>query len=145
VSTTPEGVLLRIPGRDRPTGIPADPTMPGDPVSAWTEWLASMRHQGSQRPESPAFPKTSGSRISAKPITEYGLNAIVHDAVERAHLDGRYAFTSLRTGLIRTALRAEERAHVLAAHADLRSLDSVARHERRENLIRHSVAGQLGL
>ena len=43
------------------------------------------------------------------------------------------------------ALRAGEPAHRIAAHADLRSLQSVARHEQRENLLRHNVAGQLGL
>ena len=33
----------------------------------------------------------------------------------------------------------------IAAHAGFHSLDSVALHERRENLLRHNVASRLGL
>lgn len=54
-------------------------------------------------------------------------------------------FVSRRAGLIRTALRADQQTHDIAAHTDLRSLGSVTRHLRREHLLSRSVAGQLGL
>jgi hypothetical protein len=59
-------------------------------------------------------------------------------------MKGHFAWQSLRWGSIRTAIRENERAHHVAALAAT-SINAIGRHQRREQLITHSVAGQLGL
>jgi len=145
IAVTPEGVLIAVPGRSQPTAIPADPGMPHDPVVAWTDWLAAADSQSRADPGQAAFLRISGEKIWRDPLKPRGFNLMVHHAATLAGLEGEFSYTSLRIGLIRTALRAGERAHDVAAHAHLQRLNSVGLHERRENLIRHSVAGQLGL
>lgn len=141
---TSEGLLLRVPGRRLETGVPADPDMPCDPGSAWNAWLAATGRL-EDRPRRPAFPQINGGYITGRTLSSYGLNHVVQQATRRAQLQGRYGFSSLRIGFIRTALRNDAQSHDIALDVGLRSLQSVTRHERRENLIRHSVAGQLGL
>lgn len=145
VRETTQGLALMIPGRAQVSGVPGDPGQPDDPVTAWRDWLHILADQGLRADDKPAFPVVSGSRIWDRRLSEQRLNEIVQNASERATLEGRYVFTSLRSGLIRTALRADQQAHDIAAHTDLRSLGSVIRHQRREHLLTRSVAGQLGL
>ena len=96
------------------------------------------------RPGQAAFLRISRGNIWGQPLSGQGFNRLISEAVV-ALLDGHYTYSSLRVGFIRTALRANQPAHRVAAHAHLRELSSVAVHERRENVIRRSVAGRLGL
>ncbi len=118
--------------------------MPYDPVMAWTRWLARAA-AGGLTSDGPAFPHVRYGVISSEPLATTGLSYAVEQAAARANLRDWYTFTSLRVGWIRTALRADTAGHRVAAHVDFRHLESVLLHEHRENLIRHSVAGQLGL
>ncbi len=81
----------------------------------------------------------------SRPAGPARLNAVVHDRCTQAGLDGNHSFTNLPDGWIRDALRGGVPIHEVAAHADLRSLSSVNRHERREKLLTDNVAGRLGL
>jgi integrase len=145
VSITPEGLLVRIAGRDNPVGLPIDPGMPGDPVHAWEAWINTLEEQGQRSEDAPAFPRITGTNVDPHPMTKDTLNPLVQRAVERAGLFGTYTYSSLRTGFIRTAIRRDAQAHLIASHVDLHSLRSVGTHELRENILRTSVAGQLGL
>ena len=145
VHQDPRGLLLTIDGRKETTGVPDDPGQPTDPGNAWREWVQVLNDQGMNEPDRPAFPTIYRTRIWNRRTEPEGLNRIVQRACQRADLPGHFVFTSLRSGLIRTALRANQQANDIAAHTDLRSLRGVARHERREHLLSHSVAGQLGL
>lgn len=104
-----------------------------------------MRDHDRVGDDQPAFRQVSFSRVWRQPLTPAGLNYLVHQRCEQARLDGKYTFTSLRVGMMRAAIRADERRHNIASHADLRSLNSVRRHEDRELLMRSNVAGMLGL
>ena len=145
VSIRPEGLLIRVAGRDNPVGLPVDPGMPGDSVHAWEAWTNTLEEQGRRSDDAPAFARIDGSNVLPHPMSTDTLNGLVHRAVERAGLFGTYTYSSLRSGFIRTAIRRDAQAHVIASHTDLRSLRSVGTHELRENVLRTSVAGQLGL
>ncbi|TCJ21660.1 hypothetical protein [Nocardioides jejuensis] len=141
-----KGMVLTIAGRSRLTFIPSAPDPAYDPWTAWDRWLGLLEQRGLRAPDGHAFMPSTGSVIFDKPLHESGLNKIVHDWSDEAGLSGRHVWTSLRTGMMRTAVRNEARSYSIAAHADLVSLASVARHERRENLLGDgNVAGRLGL
>lgn len=139
------GLLLTVSGRSRPTAIPTSSLPDYDPIGAWTTWLSHMRGQHRAGPAGPAFRQVSFSQIWRPALTPAGLNFIVRQRCTQAGLAGTFNFSSLRVGLIRTALRENDALHVVAAQADLTSLGSVLRHEQREQLLRHNVAGMLGL
>lgn len=139
------GLVAKIAGRRRVTPIPRAHDDRRDPVTAWQAWLACMASQDKTGPQRPAFPTCNHTVIEDRPLAAQGLNLVVRQRCEQAALDGRYVWTSLRTGMMRTALRADADEWAVASQADLTSLGSVHRHERRENLLRHSVAGRLGL
>ena len=82
---------------------------------------------------------------AAAELSPGGLNYIVHAATQRAALKATYPFTSLRSGWIREAARSRVPTHQIAIATDLKSLTSVATHERRENLLRDNVAARLGM
>lgn len=95
--------------------------------------------------EAPAFPTCNFSVISGNALDAQGLNRVIRTRCAEAQLRGRYTWTSLRSGMIRTALRRDAPEWAVAHQSDLVSLGSVQRHERRENLLRRNVAGPLGL
>ena len=145
IEIQPRGLLLHIPGRHRPTAVPRDPVPAYCPVLAWDEWRSTMHDQGHSGPGLPAFPQLPGDRISVEPLHRHALNVLVRQRTAQAGLFGDYVFTSLRAGVIRTALRQGVPPHRIGAHADFQSLGGVQRHESREQLLRTSVAGMLGL
>ncbi|WP_162599749.1 hypothetical protein [Nocardioides solisilvae] len=104
-----------------------------------------MDEQALTEPEAPAFPTCNYSVIEGRALAAQGLNRVIRARCAEAELRGRYAWTSLRSGMMRTALRQDAPAWAVAYQSDLSSLGSVERHERRENLLRRNVAGQLGL
>lgn len=140
------GLVMEITGRRRLTFLPSAPDPAYDSSKAWDAWLTTLDVRGFAHPDRPAFLPTTSSAIFDKPMHQSGLNRVVHLRAEEAGLVGRFAWTSLRTGMMRTALRNEAPPHAIAAHADLVSMGSVQRHERRENLLGEgNVAGRLGL
>lgn len=144
ITSGERGLVLYPAGRSSPVAIPAL----GNEYcarSAWGTWSSELDRVGLHIPDAAAFMQISGTIIWQASMMPMGLNYLIHQRCGQAHLTGTYTFTSLRTGYIRTALRGGEAAHRLAAHADLSSLSSVARHEHRENLLRRNIAGQLGL
>lgn len=146
LETAPEGLVLRVPGRAYPSLLRGDPGMPACPVVAWEEWVDVLRARGIGDPEHPAFTGFHGLNPVGAPMSQPGINGVVKDAVAKAGLTrGNYSFSSLRWGAIRTAFRADEPIHSVASLAGLRSFDGLARHHRREHIVRRSVAGQLGL
>ena len=74
-----------------------------------------------------------------------GLNYILTQRVDQAQLTGDFVYTSLRVGAMRGWIREGRRELLVARDAGLLSLSAVERHERRETLISHSVAGMVGL
>jgi hypothetical protein len=144
IEVAPDGLLLAVPNRRFVTAIPGDPGMPYDATAAWEEWVSGAAPAGLPAAW-PAFPHIPRNSIWNEPLDTTGLSYTVERAARRAQVESHYTFTSLRVGWIRTALRADAQSHDIAAHVDLRRLESVTLHDYRENLIRHSVAGQLGL
>lgn len=146
VRTHDRGLAIAIQGRRRLTYLPSSPQQDYDPSNAWTAWLERLEAHGLRDPARLAFHATNFSVVFDKGLGEVGLNRMVHQRAEMACLTGRFSWTSLRSGMIRTALQNEVQQHVIAAHADLASLKSVQRHEHRERLLSaRNIAGQLGL
>ncbi|MBT9275964.1 hypothetical protein KMZ32_17960 [Phycicoccus sp. MAQZ13P-2] len=139
-----DGLLLDLPRRREVTTIPRGQGA-DCPVAAWRSWLARMRRQGAGSPADVAFPLLRGSVILRRPLGPAGLNRIVSDRAAAAGLQEGFKFTNLRDGWMRDAIRAGISTAQIAAHADLRSMNSVAVHEGRENLLKHNVASRLGL
>ncbi|NYE38023.1 hypothetical protein F4692_003168 [Nocardioides cavernae] len=140
------GLVLSIQGRRRLTYLVSATDRAHDPATAWSTWLDELEMHGLRDPNGLAFRATNFSVIFEKGMAEVGLNRLVHQRAEEAGLTGRFAWTSLRTGMIRTAVRDGVRSHIIASQADLISLGSVQRHERRETLLSdRNVAGRLGL
>lgn len=144
VTVCPEGLLVTVPGRQSAVGLPVDPGMPTDPVAAWEDWTRELEHQGFGG-DDPAFPYVNGPVITHLGLGQVGLNRLVQRMTRSAEIEGSFSFCSLRTGMIRTAIRRNEHAHAIATHTDLRSLQSLRRHELRETLLSRSIAGQVGL
>jgi hypothetical protein len=146
VDTHDRGLVVSIPGRRRLTYLPSAPAHAYDPAEAWSAWLQQLEAGGLRHPDGLAFHATNFSVIVEKGMAEGGLNRLVHQRAEQAGVTGRFAWTSLRTGMMRTAVRDGVRSHVIALHADLISLGSVQRHDRRETLLSdRNVAGKRGL
>jgi hypothetical protein len=139
--------VLTVPGRRRRTYLPTTNDPDFDPAVAWLRWKERQSEGLTVLSESHAFSQCSFTRVWMRTLSPGGLNKIVQDACARASLDGRYVFSSLRTGAMRSALRdADARIWEIGAHADLRSLASVQRHEQRETLLAPSGAvSRLGL
>ena len=146
VRVTAAGLAISIRRRNRDLTISPEPGSAYCPVVAWESWMAAAHDQGQADPRYPAFLKCSGSVLSPHhPSAPVALNLLVHQRAEDAGLVGQYTWTSLRSGLIRSALRENAEPYVIAAHAGLSALSSLARHEQRERIISSSVAGRLGL
>ena len=138
--------MLAITGRRRLTFLPSAPGAAYDPCAVWMTWLRILDEHGQRDPDGFAFRATNFSVVFAKGMHESGLNRMIHQRANEAGLTGRYVWTSLRSGMIRTAIRDQIRVYRVAAQADLTSLTAVQRHERRENLLGEgSIAGRLGL
>jgi site-specific recombinase XerD len=146
VDTHDRGLVVSIRGRRRLTYLPSAPAPAYDPAAAWSSWLEQLEANGLRHPDGLAFHATNFSVIFEKGLAEVGVNRLVHQRAEEAGLTGRFAWTSLRSGMIRAAVRDGMSSHVIASHSDLVSLGSVQRHERRETLLGdRNVAGKLGL
>jgi integrase len=146
VRVTAAGLAIRIRRRRCSLMISAEPESAYCPVVAWESWMAAARSQRMAVPRYPAFLKCSGSVLSPDhPSAAVALNLLVHQRADDAGLIGHYTWTSLRSGLIRSSLREDAEPYVIAAHAGLRALSSLGRHEQRERIINASVAGRLGL
>jgi hypothetical protein len=64
---------------------------------------------------------------------------------DEADLTGHYAFSSLRNGFIRSALREGVPKHVIAQHVGFRSLAGVESREGSERLLHGNIAELIGL
>jgi hypothetical protein len=144
VTVTPDGLVLSLPFRPtQRVGLAVAPDPRFCPVVAWRMWLERYRPE----PTSPAFPRMRpmGARISAEPVTETGLSEIVKQHAADAGLEGAYTFTSLRLGLIRSAIRNDVPAPVIAQHAGLRQLRTIDFERARELLLTEGAATRIGL
>ena len=144
ITVTPEGLRIQVPGRRHPIGVSREPGTSHDPIDAWDTWMREAQSWGIQTSDSPALLAAHHLSVRAQRISETALNQLVQRSAGALGYVGTYAWTSLRWGAIRTAIRDNERTHHIARLAGTR-LDAVNTHQQREQLITHSVAGQLGL
>lgn len=140
-----EAVIVHARGRSVAVrvGMAADPRY--CPVRAWEEWCAIRQGPTSEGTGALAFVDARGPQPWTRPLTYKSLNRIVHAATETAGLEGRWGFLSLRQGAIHTAVRAGQSAHSIAHQAGLESLVSIEAYQGREELVRGSLAGHVGL
>lgn len=136
---------ITVPDRREPIYLPSEPGTPACPVTAWTTWQQHLTDQNRVGAGQRAFLRVSGSKIWDRPMIRAGLNYVVGQRVEQAQLTSDYAYSSLRIGAMRGWIRDGRRELLVARDAGLLSLSAVERHERRETLISHSVAGMVGL
>jgi integrase len=136
---------ISVPDRREPIYLPGQPSSPACPVAAWSTWKQHLADQHRVGAGQRAFLRVSGSKIWDRPMIPAGLNYVVSQRVEQAQLTGDYAYSSLRIGAMRGWIREGRRELLVARDAGLLSLSAVERHERRETLISHSVAGMVGL
>jgi integrase len=140
------GLVLTVRGRRHRTYVPSGTSTDFDPVTAWREWMRVLDSHGLAEAHLPAFVQCSFSKVWNRPVTDGGLNFMVHQRAAQAGLSGRLAWTSLRSGMIRTALREGLQPYAVAAHVDLSSLTSIERHHARERILdAQNVSGLLGL
>jgi hypothetical protein len=146
VVTTDKGLRLRLPNRAQLwTAVPASRHDAPCPADAWRGWQQVMRARGVAGPDRPAFTRIAGVVVKPEPLQDQGLNLIVDQACAAAALRGDWSFTSLRSGFIRTAIRAGAPEHIVGRQAGLTALKSVGTHACREQLVRQNAAGQVGL
>lgn len=145
VTSTGHGITLDLPYRPHPSvGLPAGTHPPYCPGTAWDDWMNAL---GAAHPDAPAFPRLGpfGLTITDKTLTSNGIGALITERCHQAGYQGTYSFTSLRAGLVRSAIREGAPAHEIAAQAGMRSLRSVDRQTRRETLMTDNVASRVGL
>ncbi|NYI99944.1 integrase [Nocardioides thalensis] len=146
IEVVPEGLVLRVEGRSYPSLLRQDPGMPGCPLLAWQEWFAVLKQADLAEPDRPAFTRLQQGNPGGEPMSQSGINDVVKWAAAAAGFTrDHYSFSSLRWGAIRTAFRADVPLHSVAHLTGLKAFDGLARHHRREQIVRRSVAGQLGL
>ncbi|WP_125037042.1 hypothetical protein [Nocardioides sp. LS1] len=145
VAAAPSGLLIAVPGRRSPAALPRDDRPWLCPVRAWQEWTNVLAQAGLVGPDRPAFVHLQGSVVTPVRLSREGLRLAVRLACAGAGLHGKYGFVSLRTGFIRTAIRDDSPLYRVAAQADFATLSGLARHERREQILRDNVAARLGL
>jgi hypothetical protein len=144
VTVTPAGLLVNLPCRPaQRVGLPRGLDARFCPVRAWTEWLD--RYQPGAL--APAFPRLRpmGSRISHDALTETGLSEVVKQHAASAGFDGLYTFSSLRLGFIRTAIRNDVPAPLIAQHAGLRQLKTIEIERAREHVLTDGAVTRIGL
>jgi integrase len=144
VRITPGGLVVNLPFRPTPqVGLPTGQDSKFCPVVAWTAWLNRYDADGPL----PAFPRLRpmGMRISGDPLTATGLSDVVKDRCERAGLEGAFTFSSLRTGFIRTAIRADLPAALIAQHTGLRQVRTIDYERDREHILDGGAATLIGL
>lgn len=146
VRCEPRGIFVRLAGRREPvTPVPRAAGSRFCPAEAWEDWQELLCLRGLVECERPAFPKISWGSVTSSSMAAPGLNLLVHRACEAAGLTGTYSFTSLRSGFIRSAVRAGVPEHVLARHVGLERLNSVGTHVDRELLLSSNAAALVGL
>ncbi len=146
VVTAERGLRIRVAGRAETwTGVPAGRPGAPCPVEAWQRWEEVLTERGISGGDRPAFTQIAGLVVRSEPLQEAGLNLIMHQDCAEAGLRGDWSFTSLRSGFIRTAIRAGAPEHVVGRQAGLTALKSVGRHANREQLVRVNAAGMVGL
>jgi hypothetical protein len=139
-------LVLDIAGRTDRVAVPAGRAANRCPVTAWEAWLYELKSAGADFDRQVAFPQIRQGRIRpGERLNGDYLTWHVRKRCEQAGLEGDFAFTSLRTGFIRSAARAEVPEHLILRQAGLTRLDSVQVHVRRERLLSHNVASMLGL
>lgn len=116
------GLQLSVPGRRRPTGVPAARGR-HCPLTYWTTGRRASPIRPAQRPACPRFPAIAGRVVTG----DVGLNAltlirIVDDAAKGARLAEDYTWTSLRIGFVRTAVRGKPPEPLIIERAGLHTL-----------------------
>jgi integrase len=112
------------------------------PVAALKAWLAERG-----RDPGPLFTRLDNGRLSAlDPLTPTAVGNIVKAAIASAGIDARdYGSHSLRAGLITAAGQAGVNHLVIAETSGHRSLDSLKRYFRPENLFQACAGAWVGL
>ncbi|WP_416954967.1 hypothetical protein ACNKF0_00110 [Nocardioides sp. T5] len=107
VSVREGGLTLQVAGRRSEVTVPSVANPRYDPVRAWLAWVALMDAQGLSALEAPAFPTCNYSVIEARALAAQGLNRVIHTRCAEAGLRGRFAWTSLRIGMMRMSTTVE--------------------------------------
>lgn len=142
VKAVPQGLLIDLPGRRHPAA--AVPFAAGRhcPVKYWQQWSARQPSD----PAALAFPAIhKSSQVADRRLGITSLTHIVTETAAMAGLDQEYGWTSLRVGLLRSAIRVDAHPALLLQQAHIGTVSGLERHVRRERRITHSVAGRVGL
>lgn len=144
VQSTQRGLLLHLRHRSVPVvGLPRSADSAICPAQSWERWIAIYGPDD----DDPAFPRLRpmGYRITRDRLSETALSEILQTYCGRAGLHGQYAFTSLRTGFIRTAIRDNVPHHVIALHTGLKQFRTIDHQADRESILSNNVAARVGL
>ena len=144
VTASREGLVIRLPFRPQTrVGLPRGRDSEYCPVEAWLRWLDAHDHT----PLAPAFPRIGpmSLQVTSEAISETGLSEIIKGRASDAGLEGRYTFTSLRLGFVRSAIREGVADSDVAPHVGLRQLRTIGYERSREQLLSHGAATLMGL
>jgi integrase len=141
----PRGLVLTLPGRQHPAVVPrrAGRHCAVQALQAQLELRSATLQTDGDCAILWLQAKRSAQRW--QPMAHRTPTEVVQHWANAAALQGEFTFTSLRIGFIRTAARAHSPETLVLQQAGLRQLASVAAHRQREELIRSSVAGRVGL
>jgi hypothetical protein len=132
-----------VANRRRPVAIPAAEDGKYCPLAAWKAWESEVRSRSGEAAF--AFPDLRSLREPSQSLSPPALSHVVRLRARAALLRGRYSFTSLRIGFIRTAARASVPMHLVYQQAGVQALQSIELHYRRERLLQHNLIDHLGL
>jgi integrase len=156
IQVVEEGLIVRLrqskmdrlhKGTD--VGIPRGRSLLTCPVRAVLAWKERMQDQLASdfSPDTCCWPKVgrSGRLDVAHPISPEGLTMVVKRRAEAAGVQGHWGGRSLRAGFITTAADLDIPLEIIATQSRQRSLDTVVRYVRTDDLFRRNAADRIGL
>lgn len=148
VEETHEGLVIRLPQRRYPNvALPFGADSRYCPVQAWRDWARTLATATAVTPNIPAFPYCDYYQpvVRNQRLTPGGLSKIIITTAADAGLVGRYPFSSLRAGFVRSALRSGASHYDIARQVGYHYLAAVEAQERRERLLSGNIAEVIGL
>lgn len=148
VTTSSRGLVIDLPQRpQRSVAIPVATESQYCAQSAWQRWVDAVRRLEMSHDGLPAFMPCDPTQpiLQHRPLWDGALSDVVARHARTAGLEGRYGFSSLRDGFIRSALQTPANPYDIQRQTGFRVFNGVQRRRDQEQLLSRNVARLLGL